>query len=62
MTFYESHATQPGARGGTWHLHHVPSDRREAQEAPAAQVAAVAVPVAIEAVKPATKAEQADLF
>lgn len=36
MTTYDEHATFPGARGGVWHLHHVPASRERpavAQEA-----------------------------
>lgn len=32
MTFYENHATFPGARGGTWHLHHKPSREKPIEQ------------------------------
>lgn len=34
MTFYESHETFPGARGGVWHLHHVPAGKQRAAAGP----------------------------
>lgn len=65
MKFYDEHETFPGVRGGLWHLHDRPADKRAAVPSAALRtqppsVATVPAPVATEAVP--TKATQADLF